>query len=57
MDRRERLVKDLQEAERELDAAKTLPVLNAAAKKLQRTRLELKALDEAKKPKGKSARP
>jgi hypothetical protein len=36
MDRRERLTKELEEAERELDAAKTLPALNAAAKKLQR---------------------
>jgi hypothetical protein len=33
MNNRERLTKQLQEAERELDAAMTLPALNAAAKK------------------------
>jgi hypothetical protein len=32
--------KQLHEAERELDAAKTLPALNAAAKRLQRARAE-----------------
>jgi hypothetical protein len=38
--------KQLEEAERELDAARTLTALNAAAKKLQRARAELKALAE-----------
>ena len=53
MDRRARLIKALEEAERELDAAKTLPALNAAAKKLQRARAELKALEDgpAEQPK------
>jgi hypothetical protein len=37
MDRRARLIKALEEAERELVAARTLPALNAAAK-LQRAR-------------------
>jgi hypothetical protein len=36
MDERARLTKQLQEAEPELDAAKTPTELNAAAKKLQR---------------------
>jgi hypothetical protein len=43
MDEHERLAKAIEEAERELDAAKTLPALNAAAKKLQRAKAELKA--------------
>jgi prefoldin subunit 5 len=51
MNDRERLTKQLQEAERELDAARTLPALNAAAKKLQRVRAELKALEAEEKPK------
>jgi hypothetical protein len=54
MDRRARLIKDLEEAERELDAAKTLPALNAAAKKLQGARAELKALET--EPAGRSKR-
>jgi hypothetical protein len=49
MDCRTSLTKRLQEAEREPDAAKTLTALNAAAKKLQRARAELKAL-EAERP-------
>jgi hypothetical protein len=57
MNERERLSKQLEEAEQELDAAKALPALNAAAKKLQRARAELKALDEAEKPMGRPVRP
>jgi hypothetical protein len=51
MDRRERLTKAVEEAERELDAAKTLTALNAAAKKLQRARAELRAFEDEEKPK------
>jgi hypothetical protein len=51
MDRRERLEKAVEEAERELDAARTLTALNAAAKKLQLARSELKALEAEEKPK------
>jgi hypothetical protein len=52
MNKRERLTKQLQEAERELDAAKTLTGLNAAAKKLQRgSRAELGWLADEEKPK------
>jgi hypothetical protein len=55
MNDRERLTKQLQEAERELDAARTLPALNAAAKKLQRVRAELKALEAEERPKGRAS--
>jgi len=41
MDRRERSTRAVEEAERGLEAAKTLPALKAAAKKLQRARAEL----------------
>jgi hypothetical protein len=53
MDRRARLIKALEEAERELEAARKLPALNAAAKKLRRARTELKALEDgpAEQPK------
>jgi hypothetical protein len=51
MDQHERLTKAIEEAERELDAAKTLTALNAAAKKLQRARSDLKALEAEEKPK------
>lgn len=51
MDYRARLIKDLEEAERELDAAKTLTARNAAAKKLQRARAELRSLEDEEKPK------
>jgi hypothetical protein len=49
----ERLTKAVENAERELDAAKTLTTLNAAAKKLQRARAELKVLEAeaAERPK------
>jgi hypothetical protein len=46
MNQRARLTKDLEEAERELDAAKALIALNAAAKKLQRARSELRAFED-----------
>jgi hypothetical protein len=43
--------KELREAEAELDAAKSLTAVKAAAKKLQRAKAELKALeDEPAKP-------
>lgn len=41
--------RQLEEAERELDAAKGRVALNAAAKKLQRARAELKRLDSTKR--------
>lgn len=44
---RARLEKQLEQAERELDAATGRTALNAAARKLQRARAELKQLDEA----------
>jgi hypothetical protein len=43
--------KALREAERELDAATTRTALNAAAKKLQRAKAELKQLEAAERPK------
>jgi hypothetical protein len=43
--------KQLQEAERELDAATTRTTINAAARKLQAARAELTRLDEQEKPK------
>jgi hypothetical protein len=56
MDEHERLAKAVEEAERELDDARTLIALNAAAKKLQRARAELKALDAEEKPKRRASR-
>ena len=46
---REYWTKELQEAERELDAAKGRTALNVGARKLQRARAELKRL-EAEQP-------
>ena len=43
---RERWTKALREADRELGAARTLTAVNAAAKKLQRAKAELKALED-----------
>ena len=53
MDRHARLIKALEEAERELDAAETLRAPNAAAKKLQTREGELQALEDgpAEQPK------
>ena len=50
---REYWTKELREAERELDAAIGRTALNAAARKLQRARAELKRLEAepAKRPK------
>jgi predicted O-methyltransferase YrrM len=58
MDGRGRLTKAVEEAERELDAARTLTALNAAKKKLQRARSELKALEteSAERPKRRPSR-
>jgi hypothetical protein len=49
--------KRLEQAEQELSAARGRTALNAAAKKLQQARAELKRLDEADKPKRKPSRP
>jgi len=49
---RARLQKELRDAEAELDAAKTLTAVKAAASKLQRAKAELKEL-EAAEPKRK----
>jgi hypothetical protein len=48
----------LREAEQELAAAKRRTELNAAAKRLQRAKAELKALEAeaAKRPRGRSSR-
>jgi hypothetical protein len=51
MDRRARLTKELKEAERELEAASRLCDVRAAAKKLNRARIELQWLDDEEKPK------
>jgi hypothetical protein len=50
--------KALREAERELEAATTRTAVNTAAKKLQRAKAELKALEaeKADRPKRKSSR-
>jgi hypothetical protein len=56
MNERDRLIKAVEAAERELDDAKTLIALKAAAKKLQRARAELKALDAEEKPKRRASR-
>jgi hypothetical protein len=49
--------KQLREAEAELEAAKTLSAVNAAAKKLQRAKAELKALEgEPATPKPRATR-
>ena len=52
---REYWTKELQEAERELDAAKGRTALNVAASRLQRARAELKRL-EAESAKGQKQR-
>jgi hypothetical protein len=51
MNQRERLIKAVEEAQQELDAATRLSEVNRAAKKLQWARSELKALDAEEKPK------
>jgi hypothetical protein len=55
---REYWTKALREAERELEAAITRTAVNAAAKKLQRAKAELKALgaEPTKRPKRRSSR-
>jgi hypothetical protein len=53
---RAELQKAVQEAEAELDAAKTLTAVKAAAKKLQRAKAELKELEAAERPKRKATR-
>jgi hypothetical protein len=54
MDRRKQLSQAVEEAERELEAAKRLSDARAAAKKLQRARAELRWFEEeeAKQPQG-----
>ena len=51
-----RLEKAVRDAEAELDAAKTLTAVKAAAKKLQRAKAELKELEaeEGKRPSARS---
>jgi hypothetical protein len=58
MNERERLTKAVDEGERELDAAKMLSAVNAAAKKLQRARAELKTFEAevAERPKRRPSR-
>jgi hypothetical protein len=56
MDDRAYWTKRLEEAERELEAAKGRTALNAASKKLQMARRELKQLDEATGSKSKTNR-
>jgi hypothetical protein len=51
VDRRAWVIKAIEDAERELAAAKGRTALNAAARKLQRARAELKGLEEQDKPK------
>jgi hypothetical protein len=48
--------KQLEEAKRELDAARTRTTLNAAARKLQQARAELKRLDAEEQPKRRPSR-
>jgi hypothetical protein len=48
MERRAQLIKELQEAERELDAARKLSDVRLAAHRVQRAKAALKELDEAK---------
>lgn len=48
--------KQLREAEAELDATKTLTAINAAAKRLQRAKAELKELEAAERPKRRATR-
>jgi hypothetical protein len=56
MDDREYWRRKLEDAERELDAAKGRTALNTAAKRMQQARAELRRLDEAEKPKRCSTR-
>jgi hypothetical protein len=49
MDQRERLTKAVEEAQRELNAAKRITELNRAAKKLQRAKAELQAFEDEQK--------
>jgi hypothetical protein len=56
MDQRARLMKAVEDAERELDAAKRLSELRAAAAKLNRARAELQWLDHKEKPKRSASR-
>jgi hypothetical protein len=51
MDRRKKLLQTVEEAERELDAARRISGMNCAAKKLNRARQELQRFDEEGKPK------
>jgi hypothetical protein len=51
MDRRARLKEAIEEAERELDAAKRLSEVRAAAKKLTRAKAERSWLEQEEKPK------
>jgi hypothetical protein len=53
---RARLQKAVADAEQELDAAKTLTAVEAATKKLQRAKAELKELEAAERPKRKATR-
>jgi hypothetical protein len=46
MDRRKNLLQAVEDAERELDAAKRISEMNRAAKKLNRARQELQWFDE-----------
>jgi hypothetical protein len=46
--------KKLRDAQAELDTARTRTEVNAAAKKLQRAKAELKALEAAERPKRRS---
>jgi hypothetical protein len=50
-ERRRRLTKAIEEAEQELDGAKRLSDVRAAAKKLNRARAELQWLEDEEKPK------
>jgi hypothetical protein len=51
MNRRAHLIKELKEAERELEATSRLCDVRAAAKKLNRARIELQWLDDEENPK------
>jgi hypothetical protein len=50
-DRRTYLQKALRDADAELEAAKTLTAVKAAAKKVMRAKAELKELEAAERPK------